>query len=67
MRLCTPSGISKRVGQFYPSGYREARSQVCASMADRDLTRFVIPDGGAFQDFSLVLVPGIPLCCLARA
>ena len=37
------------------------------SFADRDLTRFVIPDGGAFQDLSLVLVPGMRLSCLARA
>src|SRR5450631_326452 len=37
------------------------------SIADRDLTRFVIPDGGVFQDFSLVLVPGTRLDSLARA
>jgi len=29
-----------------------------ATTHSRDLTRFVIPDGGVFQDFSLVLVPG---------
>ncbi|HEY3667161.1 MAG TPA: hypothetical protein VGL19_14220, partial [Polyangiaceae bacterium] len=27
----------------------------------------MIPDGGVFQDFSLVLVPGMRLSCLARA
>ncbi|HEY5373106.1 MAG TPA: hypothetical protein VIK01_05435 [Polyangiaceae bacterium] len=31
---------------------------VSISVADRDLTRFVIPDGGAFQDFALILFPG---------
>ncbi|HEX7450995.1 MAG TPA: hypothetical protein VF294_01845 [Polyangiaceae bacterium] len=38
-----------------------------ASIDDRDLTRFVIPDGGVSQDFSLVLVSGMRLHCLARA
>ncbi|HEX3854925.1 MAG TPA: hypothetical protein VHW01_28380 [Polyangiaceae bacterium] len=36
-------------------------------MADsRDLTRFVIPDGGVIQNFSLVLVPRMRLHGLAR-
>jgi hypothetical protein len=38
-----------------------------ASIADRDLTRFVIPDGGVIQDFSLVLVLGMRLDSFARA
>jgi len=38
-----------------------------AALRDRDLTRFVIPDGGVFQDFSLVLVPAMRPHCVARA
>ena len=36
-------------GRFHPFGCSAAASWVCALFPDRDLTRFVIPDGGVFQ------------------